>query len=62
MTTGETKATIYQDNGKTYAELWREDGLLKMAIFARMPGVVIHLDERVIPQLIDALQGLQDKQ
>ena len=62
MTSGETKATIYQDNGKTYAELWREGGLLKMAIFARMPGVVIHLDERVIPQLIDALQGLQDKQ
>lgn len=60
MTPSETKATIYQDNGKTYAELWREDGLLKMAIFARMPGVVIHLDERAIPQLIEALQGLQD--
>ena len=61
MTPNETKATIYQDNGKTYAELWREGGLLKMAIFARMPGVVIHMDERVIPQLIEALQGLQDK-
>jgi len=62
MTPSETKAMIYQDNGKTYAEIWREDGLLKMAIFARMPGVVIHMDERVIPQLIEALQGLQDKQ
>ena len=62
MTPSETKATIYQDNGKTYAELWREGGLLKMAIFARMPGVVIHLDERVIPQLIEALQGLQNTQ
>ena len=61
MTPSETKATIYQDNGKTYAEIWREGGLLKMAIFARMPGVVIHMDERVIPQLIEALQGLQDK-
>ena len=60
MTPSETKATIYQDNGKTYAEIWRESGLLKMAIFARMPGVVIHMDERVIPQLIEALQGLQD--
>ena len=60
MTPSETKAMIYQDNGKTYAEIWREDGLLKMAIFARMPGVVIHLDERVIPQLIEALQGLKD--
>ena len=62
MTPSETKAMIYQDNGKTYAEIWREGGLLKMAIFARMPGVVIHMDERVIPQLIEALQGLQDKQ
>lgn len=60
MTPSETKATIYQDNGKTYAEIWREDGLLKMAIFARMPGVVIDMDERAIPQLIEALQGLQD--
>jgi hypothetical protein len=60
MTSGETRATIYQDNGETYAELWREGGLLKMAIFARMPGVVIHLDERVIPQLIEALRGIQD--
>lgn len=49
---------IKKPNGELYMTVWLESGQLKMQLMGSWPHPVIHLDERVIPQLRDALNAL----
>lgn len=52
---------ITTPSGEVYAEVWREDGRLRLILMKYLPNVQIIMDEKVIPQLIDALKSIQQE-
>jgi hypothetical protein len=49
--------SLTKPNGEVYAMVTCEDGMLKIKMNTYY-GVMVHLDEKIIPQLLDALQGI----
>lgn len=49
---------IKKPNGELYMTVWLESGQLKMQLMGSWPHPVIHLDEKVLPMLRDALDTL----
>ena len=54
------KHAILTDNGNTYATVYKEAGLLCIAL-PKYPGMKFVLDAQVIPQLLNILKELQDE-
>jgi len=51
--------SITTPGGTIYATVWKEDGLLKIAM-PRYPDVTILMDEKAIPQLRSILETLDE--
>lgn len=56
------KQKIYTPSGKIYAELWVDCNLLQVSVSPDHPEVILNFDKRIIPQLITALQVLEQKE
>jgi hypothetical protein len=55
------KHEIKKPNGEVYAEVWREDGRLRLTLMQYAPGIQIQMDEKVIPQLIKVLKLIEQE-
>lgn len=54
------KHPILKPNGETYACVWSESGRLHIQVrFNEPPNMIVMMDEKVIPQLISALQAIE---
>jgi len=60
MNTQLIKREIKKPNGEVYAEVWREGGQLRLVLSQYSPGIQIRMDEKAIPQLIEALKSIAD--
>lgn len=49
---------VVTPSGEVYLEVWRDNGKLQMLL---KTGFVVHLDEKVIPQLAEILQTMKDE-
>ncbi len=54
-----TREKIIKPNGNCYAEIWVEEGRLCVVLTEYAPDLQIRMDEKSIPQLIQALQNLK---
>ena len=55
------KHEITKPNGEVYAEVWQEGGMLRLVLMQYAPDIQIHMDKKIIPQLIEALKLIEQE-
>lgn len=53
------KYEVLTDKNATYMTTWHQDGRLNMQLHMAQHNPIIHLDARVLPQLIEHLKSIQ---